>query len=173
MIDASCRVVEDADPYDADAATCTVGFSEMLLQFARFGGNILFSLLNTGGMRVELTVILAQKIAGLAIYIALGFLAVRLKVLTFQDSKALSTFALYFLVPCAMLDAYQYEFSMEKLVGMGVSFAASMVVVLVFALLTAALRRPMHLNVVEYTSLEYPNAGNFMLPLVAAAMGGE
>ena len=145
----------------------------MLLQFVRFGGNILFSLLNTGGIRVELTVILAQKIAGLAIYIALGFLAVRLKVLTFQDSKALSTFALYFLVPCAMLDAYQYEFSMEKLVGMGVSFAASMVVVLVFALLTAALRRPMHLNVVEYTSLEYPNAGNFMLPLVAAAMGGE
>ena len=40
---------------------------------------------------MELTVILAQKIAGLAIYIALGFLAVRLKVLTFQDSKALST----------------------------------------------------------------------------------
>ena len=122
---------------------------------------------------MELTVILAQKIAGLAIYIALGFLAVRLKVLSFQDSKALSTVARYFLVPCAMLDAYQYEFSMEKLVGMGVSFAASMVVVLVFALLTAALRRPMHLNVVEYTSLEYPNAGNFMLPLVAAAMGGE
>ena len=79
---------------------------------------------------MELTVILAQKIAGLAIYIALGFLAVQLKVLTFQDSKALSTFALYFLVPCAMLDAYQYEFSMEKLVGMGVSFAASLIVVL-------------------------------------------
>ena len=134
---------------------------------------MVFSLLNTGGICVELTVILAQKIAGLAIYIALGFLAVRLKVLTFQDSKALSTFALYFLVPCAMLDAYQYEFSMEKLVGMGVSFAASMVVVLVFALLTAALKKPMHLNVVEYTSLEYPNAGNFMLPLVAAAMERE
>ena len=117
--------------------------------------------------------ILAQKILGLSIYIALGFLSVRLKVLTFADSKALSTFALYFLTPCAMLDAYQYDFSMEKLVGMGVSFVASMIAVAVFALLTASLRKPLRLNVVEYTSLEYPNAGNFMLPLVAAAMGGE
>ena len=122
---------------------------------------------------MELTLVLAQKILSLAIYIALGFLAVRWKVLTIQDSKALSAFALYFLTPCAMLDAYQYTFSPEKLVGMGVSFAASMVVVLVFALLTMALRRPMRLDVVEYTSLEYPNAGNFMLPLVASAMGGE
>ena len=117
--------------------------------------------------------VLAQKILSLAIYIALGFLAVRVKVLTFQDSKALSAFALYFLTPCAMLDAYQYTFSTEKLLGMGVSFAASLVVVLVFALLTAALRRPLGLNIVEETSMEYHNAGNFMLPLVASAMGGE
>ncbi len=122
---------------------------------------------------MELTLVLAQKILSLSIYIALGFLAVRVKVLTFQDSKALSAFALYFLTPCAMLDAYQYEYSTAKLVGMGVSFAGALVVVAVFAALTLLLRRPLHLNVVESTSLEYPNAGNFMLPLVASAMGGE
>lgn len=122
---------------------------------------------------MDFTLVLAQKIVSLAIYIALGFLAVRIKVLSFSDSKALSAFALYFLTPCAMLDAYQYDFSTEKLVGMGVSFAASMVVVVVFGLLTAALKKPLKLNVVESTSLEYPNAGNFMLPLVASAMGGD
>ena len=122
---------------------------------------------------MELTLVLAQKILSLSIYIVLGFIAVRTKVLTFQDSKALSAFALYFLTPCAMLDAYQYEFSAAKLVGMGVSFAASLVVVAVFGALTLLLRRPLRLNVVESTSLEYPNAGNFMLPLVASAMGGE
>ena len=122
---------------------------------------------------MSFTLVLAQKVLSLAIYIALGFLAVRVRVMSFSDSRALSAFALYFLTPCAMLDAYQYTFTMEKLVGMGVSFAASLIVVVVFAALTALLRKPLHLNVVEYTSLEYPNAGNFMLPLIASAMGGD
>lgn len=92
---------------------------------------------------MELTVVLAQKILSLAIYIVLGFFAVRGKALTYADSKALSTFVLCFLTPCAMLDAYRYTFSTGKPLGMGVSFAASMVVVAVFALLALALKKPL------------------------------
>ena len=122
---------------------------------------------------MSLTMVLAEKIAGLAIYIALGFLAVRTKLMTYQDSKALSQFALWFLTPCAMINAFQYEFSAAKLAGMGVSLIGALIVVVVFALLTAALRRALPLTVVDYTTLVYPNAGNFMLPLIASAMGGE
>ena len=122
---------------------------------------------------MSLTMVLAEKIAGLAIYIVLGFIAVRTKLMTYQDSKALSQFALWFLTPCAMINAFQYEFSPEKLAGMGVSLAGSLIVVVVFGLLTALLRRALPLTVVDYTTLEYPNAGNFMLPLIASAMGGE
>ncbi len=122
---------------------------------------------------MELTLALAQKIGSLSIIIALGFLAVRLKIMKAGDSKPLSQFALYFLTPCAMLDAFQYEFTMAKLAGMGVSLLASLIVVVVFAALSAILRRALPLTVVDYTSLEYPNAGNFMLPLIASAMGGE
>lgn len=124
-------------------------------------------------MYMSLTMVIAQKVAGLAIYIALGFLAVRSKLMTYQDSKALGQFALWFLTPCAMVNAFQYEFSAAKLAGMGVSLVGSLIVVVVFALLTAALRRAVPLTVVDYTTLEYPNAGNFMLPLIASAMGGE
>lgn len=122
---------------------------------------------------MEFTLVLAQKIAGLAIIIALGFLAVRLKILKFDDAGPLNKFALYYLTPCAMLDAYQYEFSMDKLAGMGISLLATLVVVAAFTVLTMAIRQPLKLNVVEYTSMAYPNAGNFMLPLIASAMGGE
>ena len=122
---------------------------------------------------MELTLVLAQKIGGLAIIILLGFLAVRLKILKFDDAGPLNKFALYFLTPCAMLDAYQYEFSMDKLAGMGISLLASLIVVVVFTVLTILIKKPMKLNVVEYTSMVYPNAGNFMLPLIASAMGGE
>ena len=122
---------------------------------------------------MSLTLVLAEKIAGLTIYIALGFLAVRSKLMTYQDSKALGQFALWFLTPCAMVNAFQYPFSPEKLSGLGISLLGSLIVVVVFALLTAALRRAVPLSVVDYTTMEYPNAGNFMLPLIASAMGGE
>ena len=122
---------------------------------------------------MSLTVVLAEKIAGLSIYIVLGFIAVRSGLMTYADSKALGKFALWFLTPCAMVNAFQYDFSAEKLAGMGVSLAGSLVVVAVFALLTAVLRKAAPLTVVDYTTMEYPNAGNFMLPLIASAMGGE
>lgn len=122
---------------------------------------------------MALTIALFQKIGALSVMILLGFISVRFHIMKYEDSKILSRFALYFLTPCAMLDAFQYEFTADKLTGMGISLMGSLITVLVFALLTKALRKPLKLSVVDYTSLEYPNAGNFMLPLIASAMGGD
>lgn len=116
---------------------------------------------------------LFQKIGAFSVMIILGFISVRFKILKYEDSKVLSRFALYFLTPCAMLDAFQYEFTADKLTGMGISLLGSLIVVLVFALLTRLLKKPLKLSVVDSTSLEYPNAGNFMLPLIASAMDGD
>ena len=113
---------------------------------------------------MALTLALFQKIGALSVMIILGFISVRFHILKYEDSKVLSRFALYFLTPCAMLDAFQYQFSPDKLAGMGISLLGSLVTVLVFALLSRLLRKPLRLSVVNYTSLEYPNAGNFMLP---------
>ena len=55
-----------------------------------------------------------------------------------------------------MVNAFQYPFSPEKLAGLGVSLLGSLIVVVVFALLTAALRRAVPLSVVDYTTMEYP-----------------
>lgn len=122
---------------------------------------------------MALAAALFEKIVVYAIFIIIGFFAVRLHVMTFEDSKVLSRFALYFLTPCAMFDAFQYEFSMDRLTGMGIAAAGVLLCVLAFALLERLLARRFKLSVVEYTSLEYPNSGNFMLPLVASVMGGD
>ncbi|MBQ9250594.1 MAG: AEC family transporter [Oscillospiraceae bacterium] len=122
---------------------------------------------------MALTLALAHKIAGMAIQIFLGFLVIRLGVMKFEDSKILSSFALYVVTPCAMLDAFQYPFSPDKLSGMGVSLLASLLAVGIFALLGLLARRLLHWNAVETCSLEYPNAGNFMIPLVISFLGGE
>lgn len=122
---------------------------------------------------MALTIALFEKIGSLSVLIILGFIAVRFNIMKFEDSKVISAWALYFLTPCAMLDAFQYEFSMSKLTGMGISLLGSMVVVVVFGILTRLLKKPLKLGPVDTTSLEYPNAGNFMLPLIASAMGGD
>lgn len=122
---------------------------------------------------MALTAALFEKIGSLSVLIILGFIAVRCRIMKFEDSKVLSAWALYFLTPCAMLDAFQYEFTMEKLTGMGIALLGSLIAAAVFGLLTAALKKPLRLGPVDTTSLEYPNAGNFMLPLIASAMGGD
>ena len=116
---------------------------------------------------------LLEKIGSLSIYIVLGFIAVRFKVLKYEDSKALSAFALYFVTPCAMLDAFQYEYSPAKLMGMGIALLGALVVCVVFAVLIALLKKPLKLSDVDSLSLIYPNAGNFMLPLISMALGGD
>lgn len=121
----------------------------------------------------SLSLALLEKIGSLSIYIILGFIAVRCKVMKYEDSKAISSFALYFVTPCAMLDAFQYEYSSSKLLGMGISMLGVLVVCVVFAVLTVLLRKPLKLSDVDYLSMMYPNAGNFMLPLISMALGGD
>ncbi len=122
---------------------------------------------------MALTIALFEKIGSLSVLIILGFIAVRFGIMKFEDSKVLSAWALYFLTPCAMLDAFQYEFTAEKLTGMGIALLGSLIVVAVFGVLTQLLKKSLRLSPVDTTSLEYPNAGNFMLPLIASAMGGD
>ena len=117
--------------------------------------------------------VLAEKIAGLSIIILIGFLFVRLHVMRLEDSGPLNQFALLVLTPCAMLNAFQFEFSSEKLAGIGICLLAILIVMLLFGVLTALLRKPLKLSIVDQTNLIYMNAGKFMLPVVAAAMGGE
>ena len=117
--------------------------------------------------------VLAEKIAGLSIIILIGFLFVRLRVMRLEDSGPLNQFALLVLVPCAMLNAFQFEFSREKLAGMGICLLAILLIMLLFGVLTALLRKPLRLSIVDQMNLIYMNAGNFLLPIVAAAMGEE
>ena len=122
---------------------------------------------------MDLTLALAEKIGSFSLLILLGFLAVRSGLMSYESSRALSRFGLYILTPCAMLDAFQYEFEAAKLQGMGLSMLACLIAAAVFALLTGLGKRLFHLNTIERLSLEYPNAGNLMIPLVAGSMGSE
>jgi len=122
---------------------------------------------------LELTIALTQKISSFAVLIFLGFFAVKSRIISYEGSKVLSQFALYFLTPCAMLDAFQYDFKPEKLSGMGLALLACLLAVIVFSFLGRTAKHFFAISTVETLSLEYPNAGNLMIPLIAGTMGGE
>lgn len=120
-----------------------------------------------------ISVILAQKILSLFLILLLGYALVRLKVLKAQDSRILSLLTLYGLMPCAILMAFQVDFTSEVRTGLLLSVAGAVLAYVVFFLLGSALKHLLKLDAVEYTSILYSNASALILPIVSAVLGSE
>ena len=66
--------------------------------------------------------LLGKQIAAMLLMVFMGFAIVRMKLLTVQDSRVLSAVALYIVGPCMMLDAFQLEYSPERVHGLMLSW---------------------------------------------------
>lgn len=71
---------------------------------------------------MELSILLIQQICQLFIMIFFGFLLVRGRVLTAENSKVLSILLLYVSCPCAIINSFMIDFTQDKLIGLGISF---------------------------------------------------
>ena len=58
-----------------------------------------------------ISLLLAQKILTLFMMMAMGAVLVRTKLMKASDGKAISTVALYLIVPCSIFSAFQVEYS--------------------------------------------------------------
>ena len=122
---------------------------------------------------MELSLLLAQNIFGLFLIIFVGYLTVKCRVLTPDDSKVISKVVLYIVCPCTILNSFQIDFTNEKLMGLILSFIGAIVVHLIFIPLTKLLGQIFHFMPVEKATLIYFNAGNLIIPLVASILGEE
>ena len=68
---------------------------------------------------MELSILLIQQICQLFIMIFFGFLLVRGRVLTAENSKVLSILLLYVACPCAIINSFMIDFTSDKLIGLG------------------------------------------------------
>ena len=59
---------------------------------------------------MELSLLLAQNIFGLFLIIFVGYLTVKCRVLTPDDSKVISKVVLYIVCPCTILNSFQIDF---------------------------------------------------------------
>ena len=67
---------------------------------------------------MELSILLMEQIAKLFIMIFMGYAIVKMGLLKDEDSKVLSTLVLYLIVPCVILNAFQVDYTPEKVSGL-------------------------------------------------------
>ena len=122
---------------------------------------------------MELSLMLGKQIASMLLMGLTGFIAVRAKLLKAEDSRILSVLIMYLVSPFSIYHAFQMDFSMDKLSGLGLALAAAVLAHVVFFGLNRAIRPFTKELSIESASIMYPNSLNLVIPLVTATLGGE
>ncbi|MCI8505792.1 MAG: AEC family transporter [Lachnospiraceae bacterium] len=122
---------------------------------------------------MNLAVLLVRQIVVMFILISFGFVAVKCRIVSKEDSKGLSKMALYVIIPCVLLNSFQIEFTEDTYRGLLLAFAASVLINVFYVAMTWLLNKKFPMSVVERASLIYPNAGNLIIPMVSAVLGEE
>ena len=115
------------------------------------------------------TIILKQLII-MFIYMAVGFVLYRTKLVTKDSSKALANLLIYAVLPCVILKSFCVEKTAENTKGLLISMIAALLLLLLSMAVSFILfrKRP-----VDNIAVAFSNAGFIGLPLVTAVLGSE
>jgi predicted permease len=116
---------------------------------------------------------LLYKIVQLFIFMILGFILAKTKVVKSSDSTVLSKISLYLLMPSAIINAFDFELSGEITNGMLLAFLAAVILHIVYLFLDKLFNKTLKTNAVERASIMYPNVGNLIIPIVTFVLGEE
>ena len=122
---------------------------------------------------MDLSLLLIKQIGIMLIIVAFGWLAIRFKLITLSESKALSKITLYVICPCVIIHSFQIEFDIVKLQGFGLAMLGAGISQFFMLFLARVFCPVFKLDSIEQGSLGYPNVGNLIIPIVMAIMGEE
>lgn len=122
---------------------------------------------------MEISLILMRQIVQLFLILLMGYVIVKAKLLQPEDSRSLSVVMVYLLTPCVIINAFQVEYTAQVMQGLIYAFALAAAAHILFLLVTRLIAGPLHLDVIERTTVIYTNAGILVIPLVNALLGSE
>ncbi|MCF0259513.1 MAG: AEC family transporter [Erysipelotrichaceae bacterium] len=122
---------------------------------------------------MELSWILFQKIFSMMLMLAIGYALVKTGRLKAESSSVLSVIMLWTVTPCTRLTGLMQEFDAGKLVSLGLTLAASVLIHALYLILGDLSRKSFGMDTVDRNSLVYTNAGNLLVPLIIALLGKE
>lgn len=120
-----------------------------------------------------ISILLMKQICELFLVMAMGFILVKTRVLKSEDSKSLSIVALYLIMPCVIINAFQIEYSENIRNGLILAFGAAVLIHIVLLALGKVLEKIFNLDAVEKASVIYSNSGNLIIPIVTSILGSE
>ena len=116
---------------------------------------------------------LFSKLTSMMLFVVVGFVLVRLRLLKVEDSQPLSTLLVYVMQPCLIINAFQIEITPERLHNYLAAVIFSTSVYVLWIIVASVARKALHLSPVTEDTLIYSNVGNLVLPLVAMVLGDE
>lgn len=122
---------------------------------------------------MELSILLAQQIVSLFLYVAAGYVSVKTGVMKSEDSKVISNMVVYICSPCMTIASFQIRLTQDKVQGLVIALLVSVLIHVLMIVGTWMLKKPLNLNNIERASIIYSNSGNLIIPLVAAVLGKE
>ena len=122
---------------------------------------------------MEISILLMKQIAELFLMILMGYIVVKTGLLKGDDSKVISKIVLYLIIPCVIINAFQVDYTSEKVKELLLVFAASVLLQVVLLAAVWAVGKILHLNEVETASIYYSNSGNLIVPIVTFILGKE
>lgn len=120
-----------------------------------------------------ISLLLMKQIAQLFLIMLMGFILVKAKLLKAQESKSLSIVALYLVMPCVIINAFQVKYTQSIRNGLILAFVAAILIHITLLILVNVFERIFHLDPVEKASIMYSNAGNLIIPIVISILGKE
>ena len=122
---------------------------------------------------MQISILLMQEIIKLFVIMFMGYAVVKAGLMKASESKSVSVILVYLVNPCVIVNAFQVEYTPEVQKGLILAVMAAVVIHLLYLLLTAILKHPLHLNVIERATTIYSNAGILVIPLVQVLLGQE
>ena len=122
---------------------------------------------------MQISLLLMEEIIKLFVIMFMGYAVVKAGLMKSSESKSVSVIMVYLVIPCVILNAFQVEYPPDVQKGLLLACAAAVAVHILFLLLTAILKKPLHLDVIERATIIYSNAGILVIPLVQELLGQE
>ena len=122
---------------------------------------------------MQISLLLMEEIIKLFVIMFMGYTVVKAGLMKSSESKSVSVIMVYLVIPCVILNAFQVEYTPDVQKGLLLACAAEVAVHILFLLLTAILKKPLHLDVIERATIIYSNAGILVIPLVQELLGQE
>ncbi|AKA67539.1 Auxin Efflux Carrier [Clostridium scatologenes] len=120
-----------------------------------------------------ISLLLIKQITELFLVMFMGFILVKTHLLKAEESKTLSAVALYLIMPCVIINAFQIKYTESIRNGLILAFVAAVLIHIILLILVKILGRIFNLDAVEKASMIYSNAGNLIIPIVTSVLGKE